>query len=126
MSGSNIYFSTYFIANTLLVVSYPLLRLYTEAGERDLRHKDNFGFTYENSILYTVIALACMAYLRSSSTSQFVTDFFTVGKIGVICLLFFAKLAYSIYYILACLLFWLVLPYPKYQASNKFIQIKTV
>lgn len=93
MDGKASYlFSTYFIINALLLLAYPYLRLMTSAGERSLQHADQFGFTYENSIIYTVLALALIAYSRSTSNSQFFIDAMTVGKIGVACLLFFAKI----------------------------------
>ena len=59
--------SWYFLLNTLLVLSYPLLRLYTSAGERSLRNIDAFGLTYENSIIYAGLSFVAMYYLRSSS-----------------------------------------------------------
>jgi len=47
-SGASIQFytSTYFITNVLMIVVYPMLRLFTTAGRRDLKHEDTFGFTY--------------------------------------------------------------------------------
>jgi hypothetical protein len=92
MDGKMSYlFSTYFITNAILVLAYPYLRLATSAGERSLQHHDQWGFTYENSIIYTALALALIAYSRSTSNQQFLIDAMTVGKIGVACLLFFAK-----------------------------------
>lgn len=69
--------------------------------------------------------MALIAYSRSTSNSQFFIDIMTVGKIGVICLLFFAKFDYCIYYSIICVLCWLVLPYPRFRGANKFIQIKS-
>jgi hypothetical protein len=40
------YFSFYFISNVLLIFAYPILRLFTSAGNRDLKQADNFGFSY--------------------------------------------------------------------------------
>lgn len=117
--------STYFIINTLLVLAYPYLRLMTSAGQRSLKHEDNFGFTYENSIIYTALALALIAYSRSTSNSQFFIDAMTVGKVGVACLLFFAKFQYCIYYVVICVLSWLVVPYPRFRGPNKFTSIQS-
>jgi hypothetical protein len=92
MDGKASYiFSLYFFINVSLVLAYPYLRLMTSAGDRPLKHYDSFGFTYENSIIYTGLALAMIAYTRSTSNSQFFIDALTVGKIGVTCLLFMAK-----------------------------------
>jgi hypothetical protein len=38
--------SWYFIVNSVLLLAYPFMRLFTNAGRRDLRHLDSFGFTY--------------------------------------------------------------------------------
>ena len=115
--------STYFLINTALVLLYPYLRLMTSAGKRSLKHEDTFGFTYENSIIYTVLAMGTIAYARSTSNSQFFIDAITVGKIGVACLLFFAQFYFCIIYIVVCVLTWLVVPYPKYRAPHKFIAV---
>lgn len=117
--------STYFIINALLVLAYPYLRLMTKAGDRSLQHQDSFGFTYENSIIYTALAMALIAYSRSTSNSQFFIDAITVGKVGVACLLFMAKIDYCLYYTIICIICWLVIPYPRYRAPNKFINIKS-
>ena len=50
----------------------------------------------------------------------------TAGKIGVFCLLFFAKFEYSIIYLIVCIISWLVIPYPKYNGKNKFKKIKSI
>lgn len=115
--------SMYFLVNAVLVLAYPILRMLTPAGSRSLKHYDAFGFTYENSIIYTVLALALIAYIRSTSNSQFLLDSLIVGKIGVACLLFMAKFNYCIYYVLICLLVWVVVPYPRYYGKNRFRRV---
>ena len=70
--------------------------------------------------------MAIMGYIKSSSLRGFIVDFFTVGKIGVAALLVFAKFKFSIIYIGVCSLLWLVTPYPKYVAPNKFIRIESL
>jgi hypothetical protein len=44
----------------------------------------------------------------------------------VVSLLFFAKFKLSIYYSLTCFLFWIIVPYPRYNGPNKFIKIESV
>lgn len=67
--------------------------------------------------------MALIAYSRSSSLRGFLVDIFAIGKVGVASLLFFAKYQFSAIYILACLILWIIIPYPKYIAPNKFIRI---
>jgi hypothetical protein len=59
--------SWYVIVNSLLVLSYPIMRLFTSVGNRSLRNLDSFGFTYENSIIYSGLAFILVYYLRSAS-----------------------------------------------------------
>ena len=63
----NFFTSSYFLANLGLILVYPIMRLFTSAGQRDLRHLDNFGFTYENSIIYGGLTFVAIYYLRSAS-----------------------------------------------------------
>jgi hypothetical protein len=97
----------------------------TSAGDRSLQLHDAFGFTYENSIVYTALVLALITYSRSTSNSQFFIDSITLGKFGVAGLLFMAKFQYCVYYIVVCLVVWLTIPYPRYRAPNKFITIRS-
>lgn len=117
--------SWYFLANAGLILLYPILRMFTSVGLRDLRHLDSFGFTYENSIIYTGLAFIGMYYLRSSSLREFLLDCLAIGKIVVSCLLFFAKFRFCIYYVLLCFVSWLLIPYPRCNAPNKFIKIES-
>jgi hypothetical protein len=43
------------------------MRLFTSVGNRDLRTLDSFGFTYENSIIYSGLVFILVYYLRSAS-----------------------------------------------------------
>lgn len=125
-SSSQFYLTPYFITNVLLLLAYPILRLYTTAGKKNLKHQDYFGFSYENSIIYTVLILAIMGYVRSTSTRGFIVDVLTVGKVGVAALLVFAKFRFAIVYSIICIVVWLIVPYPRFSAPNKFIRIKSV
>ena len=53
-------------------------------------------------------------------------DCLSIGKIVVTCLLFFAKFKLSLYYVAICAGSWLIVPYPKFNATNKFIKITSV
>jgi hypothetical protein len=125
-SSSQFYLSSYFLINILLLLAYPILRLYTSAGKRDLKRQDYFGFSYENSIIYTALILAVMGYSRSTSTRGFISDLFSVGKVGVTALLVFAKVKFAIIYAVVCLVLWMVVPYPKYVAQNRFVRVRSV
>ena len=117
--------SSYFLTNFGLVLSYPLLRIFTEVGRRDIRQKDAFGFSYENSIIYTGLAFALIHFLRSSSLREFILNCLVIAKIVVVSLLFFAKFRISIFFMLICVVLWVVVPYPRYNAKNKMIKIQS-
>lgn len=65
-SGS-FFTSWYVIVHSLLIIAYPFMRFFTSVGNRDLRTKDSFGFTYENSIIYSGLVFILVYYLRSAS-----------------------------------------------------------
>ncbi len=121
--GLPFFTSSYVIVNTLLLLSYPFMRIFTSVGNRDLRNLDSFGFTYENSIIYSGLVFVGIYYLRSASLRSFLLDSLSIGKIIIVSLLFFAKIYYCLYYIIICAATWLVIPYPRYNAPNKFIKI---
>lgn len=116
--------SPYFITNYILILVYPIFSIATNKDSRSLKVQDNFGFTYENSVIYTVLALAMMAYTRSTSNEQFFIDTLVACKIGVACLLLLVDIYYGIWYTLVCFLAWVVVPYPRLQSPNKFIKIR--
>ena len=117
--------SWYFLVNATLVFSYPLLRLFTSVGTRNLRNLDSFGFTYENSIIYAGLSFVTMYYLRSSSLREFFLDCLSIGKICVTSLLFFAKIKLCFLYLGLCVVSWMMLSYPKFRGKNKFIKIES-
>ena len=67
-----------------------------------------------------------MGYARSTSARGFLSDFFGVGKVSVAALLIFAKIQFAIIYTVVSLILWMIIPYPRYSAPNKFIKIKSV
>ena len=116
--------SAYFLVNLALVFAYPAMRILTSVGNRDLRHLDSFGLTYENSIIYGGLTFVTIYYLRSSSLREFLVDTLSIGKIIVASLLFFAKFNYCFIYAGICFLCWMVLAYPKYRGRNRFTRIE--
>lgn len=124
--GLNFFTSWYVMLNSLMILSYPFLRIFTDVGQRDIRHLDSFGFTYENSIIYSGLAFIGMYYLRSASLRSFLIDCLTIGRVVVISLLFFAKFKLCLVYLGIWFVCWLVIPYPRYIAPNKFIKIESV
>ncbi len=67
-----------------------------------------------------------MGYVRSTSLRGFFVDLFAVSKVGIAALLVFAKFRFSIIYLIACVIAWLIIPYPKFKGKNKFINITSI
>lgn len=74
------YFNSFYIGNALLVLVYPVHRLLYNINSSSLYKKDTFGFTYENSIIYMMLTLLTLNYIRSYSMPQFVTDTVAVSR----------------------------------------------
>lgn len=67
------YLNSYYIGNVLLVLIYPIHKM-LNLNSSILSREDTFGFTYENSILYTTLTLLALNYIRSYSMPQFVSE----------------------------------------------------
>lgn len=72
------YLNSYYVGNILLVLIYPIHKLFS-LDQSFLQKQDTFGFTYENSILYTTLTLLSLNYIRSYSMPQFVADTVSPG-----------------------------------------------
>jgi len=125
------YINSYYIGNVLLVLLYPLHKIFSLDGSL-LYKQDTFGFTYENSILYTTLTLLALNYIRSYSMPQFVSETVSLSliqllllKIMIFCFYTFVGINYAIVYVAVCVVSWLLLSYPKYTGPSNFLRITT-
>ena len=95
------YLKPYYIFNTILLLVYPAVRLYTQRVYF-LKQEDTFGYTRENGILCTALAVLFIRYKRSATLEHFFHSIFTVGKLSILVLLLLLSLKYFLYYAFAC------------------------
>ncbi len=67
------YLNSYYIGNLIILLIYPVHKL-IKLNTSLLESTDNFGFTYENSIIYTMLVLLTIHYIRSYSLPQFISE----------------------------------------------------
>lgn len=126
------YINSYYVGNVLMVLLYPLHKLISLENSV-LYKQDTFGFTYENSIMYTTITLLALNYIRSYSMPQFVSDAVSkplsqllLLKIMVFCFYTFVSIRYAMVYVGLCVAGWLLLSYPKYTGPSNFVRITSL
>ena len=103
------FFSAYYVFNYLLILIYPILR--NSGNKYMLKHKDNWGYQREDSIITILVTIILLRYIKYfSNWDKFLSEIF-----------FYSKFAISI--LLACLIIWLLIKYPKYNGPSNFIYI---
>jgi hypothetical protein len=95
------FFKPYYIFNILLILVYPSLRLIYHVAPR-LQQLDTMGYSKENGIIFTSIALLYVQWRKSTTTDQFLSNILFVGKLTSAILLLFANLRIAMFYLLAC------------------------
>lgn len=118
------YFNSYYIINVLLVLIYPIHK-YLNLNTTLLFSKDSFGFTHENSVIYTMLTILCLNYIRSYSFPQFVSEALVLLKVMTFCFYTFVEWKYAGYYALLCAISWVFVSYPKFKGAHKMIEIKS-
>lgn len=98
----NRYFKPYYIINTLLLLAYPAIRIYT-SRLYFLKEEDTWGYTRENGIMFTSLTLMFIRYKKSATIDHFLNSLFSIGKLCIAILLLLINIRYSLYYLLACL-----------------------
>ena len=116
------FFSAYFIFNYLLILIYPILR--NSGNKYMLKRKDNWGYQREDSIITILVIIILLRYVKYfSNIDKFVCEIFFYCKFAISILLFLISRKIFIWYILACLIIWLLIKYPKYKGPSNIIEI---
>ena len=115
-------FSAYFIFNYLLIIIYPILR--NSGNKYMLKRKDNWGYQREDSIFTILVTIILLRYIRYfSNWDKFLCEIFFYSKFAISILLFLISRKIFFWYILACLVIWLLIKYPRYQGPSNIIEI---
>ena len=116
------YFSAYYIFNYLLILIYPILR--NSGNKYMLKRKDNWGYQREDSILTILVTIILLRYIRYfSNWNKFICEFFFYCKFSISVLLLLISRKIAFWYLLACLIIWLLVKYPKYNGPSNIIYI---
>lgn len=95
----NRYFSFYYIANTLLILTYPVFRYFIQSYR--LSEEDTFGYTRENGVLFTALALLWVRWKKSATLDHFLMSIFTIAKLCMTLLFALINLKFGLYYLFA-------------------------
>ena len=115
-------FSAYYIFNYLLILIYPILR--NSGNKYMLKRKDNWGYQREDSIITILVTIILLRYVRYfSNWDKFLCEIFFYCKFAISILLFLISRKIFFWYILACLIIWLLIKYPKYKGPSNIIEI---
>ena len=93
------YISFYYIANSVLILSYPFFRYFLQSYR--LIEADAYGYTRENGVLCTALAFLWIKWRRSATIDQFLHSIYTVGKLCMTLLFGLINLRYGLYYFAA-------------------------
>ena len=116
------FFSAYYVFNYLLILIYPILR--NSGNKYMLKHKDNLGNQREDSILTILVIILLLRYVRYfTNWDKFLCEIFFYCKFAISILLFLISRKIFFWYVLACLIIWLLIKYPKYNGPSNIIEI---
>ena len=91
-----------------------------------LQQKDNWGYQRENSILTILVTIIMLRYIKYfSNWNKFISETLFYSKFSISILLFLISRKVAIWYLLACLVIWLLIKYPKYNGPSNIIFIPT-
>ena len=89
-----------------------------------LKRKDNWGYQREDSIFTILVTIILLRYIRYfSNWDKFLCEIFFYSKFAISILLFLISRKIFFWYILACLVIWLLIKYPRYQGPSNIIEI---
>ena len=116
------YFSAYYIFNSLLLLIYPILR--NSGNKYMIKKKDNWGYQREDSILTILVTILLLRYIRYfTNWDKYISEIFFYSKFSISVLLFLISRKIFFWYLLACLIIWLLVKYPRYKGPSNIIEI---
>lgn len=98
----NRYISFYYIANSIMILSYPFFRYFLQRNAK-LTEPDSYGYTRENGVFCTALALLWVRWKRSATIDHFLLSIFTVGKLCMTLLFGLIDIKYGLYYLAGCI-----------------------
>ena len=116
------FYSAYYIFNYLLIAIYPILR--NSGNKYMLKRKDNWGYQREDSIITILVTIILLRYIKYfSNWDKFFCEIFFYSKFAISVLLALISRKIFFWYILACLIVWLLIKFPQYKGPSNIIEI---
>ncbi|OQS06016.1 hypothetical protein THRCLA_01918 [Thraustotheca clavata] len=113
----------YFVVNILLIGSYVIARYYGYTSESVLEREDYLGMTREQQMFVFLVGFTIINYPNKSTLDAVISMVFLYGKGGVGCLFYMLDTTLFVYYVVACLVTFVLLPYPKYQGPDDIVDL---
>ena len=98
----NRFFTPYYILNILLLLSYPIFRLYL-TRTYNLKQLDTFGYTRESGIFFTACAGLWVQWKKSATIEHFLSNIFLWGKLCLLVTFSLVEIRYGLYFLSACI-----------------------
>ncbi|OQR90923.1 hypothetical protein ACHHYP_05133 [Achlya hypogyna] len=113
----------YFLVNTLLVLSYIGARYKGFGNDSVLEREDYLDMTREQQMFVFLVGFAIVNYPNKSTIDAVISMVFLYGKGGVACLFYLLDTTLFAYYAVACLVTFVLLPYPKYAGPDEIVDL---
>jgi thiol-disulfide isomerase/thioredoxin len=119
------FLSSYYILNFLLLLTYPLSRLFFLRNlSRSITDDPFTGFNREAQI-FLLLAVVIFARLKRASTwDEYLSIVFTFSHYAFMFLFYLISFKYAAYYALFGFIFWISLKQPRYSGKSKIIKLK--
>lgn len=103
--------SSYFMLNCLSLCVYPASRFFfgLKSEAKTINEDNLLGQRREPQILGLIGMSLMFKLIKSASWEEFIAMFFMFSKLGSIIMFAFIDMRYCIFYMVACLILWLVL-----------------
>jgi Thioredoxin len=124
------FWNSYFISNGVLILVYILMRFFI-AKPSNLIVTDEYlprslSSNREVQVMCTGTIILFVKYIKSPTWESFLMNFFFFYKCCFIVLLYFSNVWAMIWYLLICLIVWMLFKMPLQITDNKFINITSV
>ncbi|EQC34219.1 hypothetical protein SDRG_08421 [Saprolegnia diclina VS20] len=113
----------YFLVNTALIGSYFGARYMGYESDSIVDVEDYLGMTREQQMFVFLVGFTIINYPNKSTIDAIISMAFLYGKGGVACLFYMLDTTLFVYYLVAWLVAFVLLPYPKYQGPDEIVDL---
>lgn len=123
----HMYYSSYFMVNTLALLIYPSMRIFfgLESRAKSVLEDTLMGEKREVQILALVGMSLVFKIMKSATPEEAISTGFMFAKLGTMALFFFVDFRLGVLYSVLCFVLWVILRQPKYNGPSKMIYCKS-